>query len=160
MLCLVLLVSNLLRMLGWETELRASKEVSVSITIEVDAVHYRFYQTVELGCTAQNISYENVFHIVYAGLDMRKFMQNGSLRCRNIDQRQTRVESKGSICARFENDANFFNRVVTIKKTIQKLMEWISSPISCTNLLKWSVLYIFGIAKGWSWLILCTRVQQ
>lgn len=51
----------------------------------------------------------------------------------NVDQKRARVEASRSICARFENDVDFLNRIVTMDETWvhfydpetkQQSMEW------------------------------------
>ena len=54
-------------------------------------------------------------------------------KCLNVDQKRARVEASRSICARFENDVDFLNRIVTMDETWirfydpdtkQQSMEW------------------------------------
>jgi histone-lysine N-methyltransferase SETMAR len=74
---------------------------------------------IELKRIAQTvkISYERVHHVIHVDLDMKKISAKWIPKCLDADQKRARVEASRSICTRFEEDADFLSRVVTMVKT-------------------------------------------
>lgn len=120
-----------------EDDDRSGRPVSVSVPENIDAVHDMILSNRRIGLKqiseALNISYERVHHIVHVNLDMRKIAAKWIPKCLNVDQKRARVEASRSICARFENDVDFLNRIVTMDETWvhfydpetkQQSMEW------------------------------------
>ena len=143
-----------------EDDDRSGRPVSVSVPENIDAVHDMILSDRRIGLKriseALNISYERVHHIVHVNLDMRKI----AAKCLNVDQKRARVEASRSICARFENDVDFLNRIVTMDETWvhfydpetkQQSMEWRHSgsprpkKFRVQNLLEKFLLQFFGI---------------
>ncbi|CAH1111891.1 unnamed protein product [Psylliodes chrysocephalus] len=85
----------------------------------IDEVHDMILSDRQIGLkpTSEelNILYDCVHHIVY-DLDIKKSGKWIPI-CLNVDQKHARVEASSSICARFEKDADFLCRVVTMDET-------------------------------------------
>lgn len=94
-----------------EDEDLSGRPVSVSSPVNIDGVHDITFCDRRIVLKrifeALNITYERVRHIVYIDLDMGKISAVWISKCLNVDRKYVRVETSRSICARFENDANF-----------------------------------------------------
>lgn len=120
-----------------EDDDRPGRPISVSTPENVNAVHDMILSdrriSIKQISETLKISCERVHHIIHADLDMKKISAKWIPKCLNADQKRARVKSSRSLCALFDKDPDFLNRVITMDETWlyfydpetkQQSMEW------------------------------------